>query len=86
MNKYLLLKKRGKKQLFQWKKDVKQLLMMVNNALDEKKNHNFCGKHKLKQPFGVVSDVNINNFNFISQSNPNFIEVKKFTYTKILNT
>ena len=79
----IVVKKTRKKTIYQWKKDVKQLLTMVSNVQGEKNNHNFCGKHKLKQSFGVVSTININNFNFMSECNPNLIEVKKFKYKQI---
>ena len=31
-----------------------------NQCSRRKKFGNFCGKHKKKQPFGIVSDININ--------------------------
>ena len=79
----LVVKKTRKKTIISMEERCKAIINDGKQCSRRKKYHNFCGKHKLKQPFGIVSEVNINNFSFISQSNPNFIEVKKFTYKNI---
>ena len=79
----LVVKKTRKKTIISMEERCKAIINDGKQCSRRKKYHNFCGKHKLKQPFGIVSQVNINNFSFISQSNPNFIEVKKFTYKNI---
>lgn len=77
----VVIKKTRKKTIISMEERCKAIINNGKQCSRRKKYHNFCGKHKLKQPFGIVSDLNINNFNFISQQmNPNFIEVKKFKY------
>ena len=79
----IVVKKTRKKTIISMEERCKAIINDGKQCSRRKKYHNFCGKHKLKQPFGVVSTININNFNFMSECNPNLIEVKKFKYKQI---
>ena len=79
----IVVKKTRKKTIISMEERCKAIINDGKQCSRRKRYHNFCGKHKLKQPFGVVSDVIINNFNFMSECNPNLIEVKKFKYKQI---
>ena len=78
--KFLLMKKKRKKTILSKEEKCKAIINNGKQCSRRKKYGDFCGKHKDKQPFGIV-DENFKEEEFVFDINDkNIIEVRKFNY------
>ncbi len=83
-NQLVIVKKNRKKIKISMKERCKAIINNGKQCSRRKKYNEFCGKHKDKQHFGIITNnTSITNYNFIidpKQNDKNYIEVKKFQY------
>jgi len=82
-NKLVIVKKTRKKNIIPCTERCKAIINNGKQCSRRKKYNDFCGKHKLKQHFGVINTYsNISNLitDNPKENNKNFLEVKQFKY------
>ena len=82
-NKYVLIKKNRKKTILSQNEKCQAIINNGNQCSRRKKYGEFCGKHKIKQPFGIVDKQYLSKIKIeqkIDLNDQNLLEVKKFRY------